>query len=201
MDTGLRPCTASPPKKKRRKSERFSESADETENEQLDTNTKISRSGKTRSDNVTEKSENIKNEGKKSLDNPSRKSDVNVKRLENSKRRSENGLRKHENKSDCENVMDTENVKSENGQIKSSGKSRFAKGKHGKHGKGKFGKHGKHSKFAKRRSSANAETTAENGFMSIWTEKRPTPSMDYNESNAKCPMPGCDSNGKVTSSV
>ncbi|KAJ8317051.1 hypothetical protein KUTeg_004955 [Tegillarca granosa] len=195
---GLRPCTASPPKKKRRKSERFSESADETENEQLDTNTKISRSGKTRSDIVTEKLENIKNESRKSSDNTSRKSDGIVKRLESSKRRSENGIKKHENKSDSENVMDTENVKSENGQIKSSGKSRFAKGKHGKHGKGKFGKHGKHSKFAKRRSSANAETTAENGFMSIWTEKRPTPSMDYNESNAKCPMPGCDSNGHVT---
>ncbi|XP_033756553.1 histone acetyltransferase KAT7-like [Pecten maximus] len=42
------------------------------------------------------------------------------------------------------------------------------------------------------------ETTAENGFMSIWTEKRPTPSMDYNESNAKCPLPGCDSKGHLT---
>lgn len=35
----------------------------------------------------------------------------------------------------------------------------------------------------------------EDDFLALWTEKRPTPSLDYNESNAKCPLPGCDSKG------
>lgn len=40
------------------------------------------------------------------------------------------------------------------------------------------------------------ESSSEDGLMSMWTEKRATPNMDYNESNAKCPLPGCDSKGK-----
>ncbi|KAL5021148.1 hypothetical protein ScPMuIL_000303 [Solemya velum] len=38
----------------------------------------------------------------------------------------------------------------------------------------------------------------EDDFLALWTEKRPTPSLDYNESNAKCPLPGCDSKGHLT---
>lgn len=63
---------------------------------------------------------------------------------------------------------------------KSKGKTNKSKfGKAGKAGKGKFKIKGNHSE---------AE-------LADWADKRPTPSMDYNESNAKCPLPGCDSKG------
>ena len=64
---------------------------------------------------------------------------------------------------------------------------------HTKPSKGKQNNAGKHAE--KKRT---IEMTAEEGFLSIWTEKRPTPALDYNESNAKCPLPGCDSAGHLT---
>ncbi|XP_063434737.1 histone acetyltransferase KAT7-like [Mytilus trossulus] len=79
-------------------------------------------------------------------------------------------------------------------------------GKSERGGKGeKLGKGKHHSKSSKGKQSGKhgdkkrtIEMTAEDGFLSIWTEKRPTPSLDYNESNAKCPLPGCDSAGHLT---
>ena len=49
----------------------------------------------------------------------------------------------------------------------------------------------------KRSKRKTIETATDNGFMSIWTEKRAIPAMDYNESNSKCPLPGCDSKGNI----
>ena len=67
--------------------------------------------------------------------------------------------------------------------------------KYGKqHTKPSKGKHNNAGKHAEKKRTI--EMTAEEGFLSIWTEKRPTPALDYNESNAKCPLPGCDSAGK-----
>lgn len=61
--------------------------------------------------------------------------------------------------------------------------------------RGKFGQPSKQGKSSKKQTM---ESSSEDGLMSIWTEKRATPNMDYNESNAKCPLPGCDSKGHLT---
>ena len=66
---------------------------------------------------------------------------------------------------------------------------------------GKISKSGKAGKASKLKSKININNVSSDEsdpkMISIWTEKRPTPSMDYNESNAKCPLPGCDSKGNV----
>ena len=67
---------------------------------------------------------------------------------------------------------------------------------------GKHCKSGKAGKASKLKSKININNVSQSSdesdpkMISIWTEKRPTPSMDYNETNAKCPLPGCDSRGK-----
>ena len=98
---------------------------------------------------------------------------------------------KHEGKGkNKENEKQSPNGKG----AKSVGKSASNKG-------GKLSKTGKAGKASKLKSkininNVNSEET-DPKLMSIWTEKRATPSMDYNESNAKCPLPGCDSKGNV----
>lgn len=76
---------------------------------------------------------------------------------------------------------------------KNEGKS-CERGKNSKSSKGKAhsgkGKHGDKKR--------TIEMTSDDGFLSIWTEKRSIPSLDYNESMAKCPLPGCDSAGHLT---
>lgn len=59
--------------------------------------------------------------------------------------------------------------------------------------RGKFPTPSRQGKSSKKQTM---ESSSEDGLMSMWTEKRATPNMDYNESNAKCPLPGCDSKGK-----
>lgn len=58
--------------------------------------------------------------------------------------------------------------------------------------RGKFPTPSRQGKSSKKQTM---ESSSEDGLMSMWTEKRATPNMDYNESNAKCPLPGCDSKG------
>lgn len=60
--------------------------------------------------------------------------------------------------------------------------------------RGKFPTPSRQGKSSKKQT---VESSSEDGLMSIWTEKRATPNMDYNESNAKCPLPGCDSKGRT----
>ncbi|KAK3095297.1 hypothetical protein FSP39_012942 [Pinctada imbricata] len=110
--------------------------------------------------------------------------------------------------SDCEdqNIPPTKvNHRSEHGskgKVNNSHSTSKAKGKGDKHTPARGGKpaKSKHSSHKKGKASKthNCENTINGEFMSIWTEKRPTPSMDYNESNAKCPLPGCDSKGHLT---
>ncbi|XP_060573544.1 histone acetyltransferase KAT7-like [Ruditapes philippinarum] len=59
---------------------------------------------------------------------------------------------------------------------------------------GKAGKAGK----GKCKSKSVTSKSPEDPLMAEWADKRPTPSMDYNETNAKCPLPGCDSKGHLT---
>lgn len=61
--------------------------------------------------------------------------------------------------------------------------------------RGKFPTPSRQGKSSKKQTM---ESSSEDGLMSMWTEKRATPNMDYNESNAKCPLPGCDSKGHLT---
>lgn len=79
--------------------------------------------------------------------------------------------------------------------VGSVGKTSSSKG-------GKLSKTGKAGKASKLKSKININNVSSDDsdpkMISIWTEKRPTPSMDYNESNAKCPLPGCDSKGHLT---
>ena len=65
--------------------------------------------------------------------------------------------------------------------------------------KGKGGKaRTKSGKFAAKGTSRTGKSKCKNNEdADDWADKRPTPSMDYNESNAKCPLPGCDSKGKA----
>lgn len=67
---------------------------------------------------------------------------------------------------------------------KTKGKTKAKTGKAGRPGKAK----------SKNKSSPKGENYSVS-LPTDWADKRPTPSMDYNESNAKCPLPGCDSKG------
>ncbi|KAK3595862.1 hypothetical protein CHS0354_014686 [Potamilus streckersoni] len=90
-----------------------------------------------------------------------------------------------------EKDKDKEKDKSSNNGGKQTGKQ--VNGKVEKSGKNSYDKSSKN----KGRNS-NTEKTDDENMLSVWTEKRPTPSMDYNETNAKCPLPGCDSKGHLT---
>ncbi|WAR21480.1 KAT7-like protein [Mya arenaria] len=77
---------------------------------------------------------------------------------------------------------------------KNSNDSERPKGKLGKNSKsGKGGKAGKGKSKHKPGKTVEENEADEDSPLSVWGEKRPTPSMDYNETNAKCPLPGCDS--------
>lgn len=84
---------------------------------------------------------------------------------------------------------DTESTKDKvmDSETNSSGKARGKSGKFVRSAKGKAGK----SKQKEKGSNANSDSQ-------MWADKRPTPSMDYNESVSKCPLPGCDSKGHLT---
>lgn len=84
------------------------------------------------------------------------------------------------------NDNQTENIDSDEMNCKTENR---VKGDRPKSSKG--GKMGK----AKNKIGKSVSKNSEN--LSPWAEKRPTPSMDYNESNAKCPLPGCDSKGNA----
>ncbi|XP_052772579.1 histone acetyltransferase KAT7-like [Mya arenaria] len=82
---------------------------------------------------------------------------------------------------------------------KNSNDSERPKGKLGKNSKsGKGGKAGKGKSKHKPGKTVEENEADEDSPLSVWGEKRPTPSMDYNETNAKCPLPGCDSRGHLT---
>lgn len=76
---------------------------------------------------------------------------------------------------------------SESGDIieKTKEKTKAKTGKAGRPGKAK----------SKNKSSPSKGENFDVSLHADWADKRPTPSMDYNESNAKCPLPGCDSKG------
>ncbi|XP_053406544.1 histone acetyltransferase KAT7-like [Mercenaria mercenaria] len=99
---------------------------------------------------------------------------------------SESGETGDENK-----VKISKDTNSESGDAieKVKGKTNKSKpGKTGKAGKGKI----------KTKSVPAKGDNIDDSLMAEWAEKRPTPSMDYNETNAKCPLPGCDSKGHLT---
>lgn len=79
---------------------------------------------------------------------------------------------------------------SELGDITENFKGKTNKSKCGKVGKAGNGK-------CKSKTISVKSEDMEDALMAEWADKRPTPSMDYNETNAKCPLPGCDSKGKT----
>lgn len=119
------------------------------------------------------------------------------------RKRRKTETRTSESASECEKETSVQNGKVSRRSVDQKQASNKAGSKDkapSSHGKGKQSAKAKTANHAKQPEKTvskrkTVETTAENGFMSIWTEKRPTPSMDYNESNAKCPLPGCDSKG------
>lgn len=105
----------------------------------------------------------------------------------NNSRCSENSSDSDKGASDSPGKGKSDSGKNNRGKEKRSGKSDRTVTP-----KGKFTLPSKQGKSSKKQT---VESSSEDGLMSMWTEKRPTPNMDYNESNAKCPLPGCDSKG------
>lgn len=107
-----------------------------------------------------------------------------------------------EQKPKDKNKHDGKGKNKENEKQSPTGKGAKSVGKTTSNKGGKLSKTGKAGKASKLKSKININNVSSEEIdpkmMSVWTEKRPTPSMDYNESNAKCPLPGCDSKGHLT---
>ncbi|KAH3707378.1 histone acetyltransferase KAT7-like [Dreissena polymorpha] len=96
---------------------------------------------------------------------------------------------------DSKTVRDSDTDDNEGHSERNSNKTGKSSGK----GKGKCGKAAKGVRTGKSGKAIAKKSKAEDSEdMSPWVEKRATPSLDYNETNAKCPLPGCDSKGHLT---
>lgn len=116
------------------------------------------------------------------------------------KRKQIRGRRKSQSPEKDKKIKQTGDSDTKSEKINKSGKQTktIASKGNGKCDRGKNPKSSKHSgKGNHGDKKRTIEMTSDDGFLSIWTEKRSIPSLDYNESNAKCPLPGCDSAGKI----